>query len=119
MVFFAAGPPQGKSSPSGVSSMCSASVCEDYACHVARVLRTARAEPVQVTQVSSFDLTMAMVLAGLALGLAGTSQIAASREPGIVARQLAGGQPPLTTYLLHLDRLPSHTLGRFIERARR
>lgn len=99
--------------------MCSASVCEGYARHVARVLRTARTEPVQVTQVSSFDLTMAMVSAGLALGLAGTSQIAASREPGIVARQLAGGQPPLTTYLLHLDRLPSHTLGRFIERARK
>jgi hypothetical protein len=64
-----------------------------------------------------FDLMMALVSAGFALGLAGASQIAASRERGVVARPLAKRSPVLTTYLLHLDREPSETLARFIERA--
>ena len=50
------------------------------------------------------------------LGLAGASQIAASREQGVVARPLAGRSPVLTTYLLRLDHEPSETLARFIER---
>ncbi|CAM3843004.1 DNA-binding transcriptional LysR family regulator [Kerstersia gyiorum] len=99
--------------------MCDPVACEGYARQVARVLRTVDVEPLTAEQVTSFDLMMTLVSAGFALGLAGASQIAASREPGVVARQLAGAQPPLTTYLLHLDRVPSHTLVRFIERARR
>jgi hypothetical protein len=51
-----------------------------------------------------------------ALGLAGASQIAASREQGVVARLLAGRSPVLTTYLLRPGREPSETLARFIER---
>jgi len=57
-----------------------------------------------------------LVSAGFALGLAGASQIAASREPGVVARPLAGRSPMLTTYLLRSDNEPSDALARFIER---
>ena len=59
---------------------------------------------------------MTLVSAGFALGLAGAAHIAASREPGVVARPLASRVPPLTTYLLRLDGDPSDELTRFIER---
>lgn len=59
---------------------------------------------------------MTLVSAGFALGLAGASQIIASRESGVVARPLAGRPPVLTTYLLCLNAEPSQTLSRFIER---
>jgi hypothetical protein len=48
--------------------------------------------------------------------LAGASQIAASREQGVVARPLAGRSPVLTAYLLRPGREPSETLARFIKR---
>ncbi len=96
--------------------MCDPLVCEGHARQVARVLRAVDAEPLVAEQVTSFDLMMALVSAGFALGLAGASQIAASRESGIVARPLAGRSPMLTTYLLRLDGEPSETLARFIER---
>src|SRR3546814_2551131 len=57
-----------------------------------------------------------MVAAGFALGLAGASQIAASREQGVIARPLAGRTPMLTTYLLRRGNEPSEVLARFIER---
>lgn len=59
---------------------------------------------------------MAMVAAGLALGLAGAPQIAASREQGVVARPLAGRTAKLSTYLLRQDNELSGVLARFIER---
>jgi len=59
---------------------------------------------------------MTLVSAGLALGLAGAAHIASSREPGVVARPLAGRPPMLTTYLLRRDAEPSQMLARFIER---
>jgi DNA-binding transcriptional LysR family regulator len=96
--------------------MCDPQVCEGYARQVARLLRAVDREPLVAEQVASFDLMMALVSAGFALGLAGASQIAASREQGVVARPLAGRSPVLTTYLLRLDRDPSETLARFIER---
>jgi len=96
--------------------MCDPVVCEGHARQIDRVLRTVNAEPLVAEQVISFDLMRALVSAGFALGLAGTSQIAASREPGIVARPLAGRSPMLTTYLLRLDGEPFETLSRFIER---
>jgi DNA-binding transcriptional LysR family regulator len=52
----------------------------------------------------------------LGLGLAGEAHIASSREPGVVARRLAGKPPMLTTYLLRRDAEPSEMLARFIER---
>lgn len=96
--------------------MCDPLVCEGHARQIARVLRAVDVEPLVAEQVTSFDLMMALVSAGFALGLAGASQIAASREPGVVARPLAGRSPVLTTYLLRLDGEPSATLARFCDR---
>lgn len=91
-------------------------VCEGYARKIERVLRQVDQEPLIAERVASTDLMMALVSAGFALGLAGASQIAVSRESGVVARPLAGRSPMLTTYLLRLDSEPSETLARFIER---
>ncbi|NYT83860.1 LysR family substrate-binding domain-containing protein [Alcaligenaceae bacterium] len=96
--------------------MCDPVVCEGHARQIARVLRAVDAEPLVAEQVASLDLMMALVSAGFALGLSGASQIAASREPGIVARPLAGRSPMLITYLLRLDGDPFETLSRFIQR---
>lgn len=96
--------------------MCDPTVYEGHARQVARVLRAVDIEPLVAEQVTSFDLMMALVSAGFALGLAGTSQIATNRESGVVARSLAGRSPMLTTYLLRLDCDPFETLSRFIER---
>ncbi|WP_322084444.1 LysR family transcriptional regulator [Burkholderia sp. BCC1972] len=90
--------------------------CEGYARQIERVLRRIDQEPMIAERVASVDLMMALVAAGFALGLAGASQIAACREPDVVARPLAGRTPMLTTYLLRLDCDPSETLARFIER---
>ncbi|KVG12301.1 MULTISPECIES: LysR family transcriptional regulator [pseudomallei group] len=90
--------------------------CEGFARQVDRILRRVDREPIVAEWVASIDLMMALVSAGFALGLAGTSQIVASREPGIVARPLAGRAPMLTTYLLRSDNEPSQVLARFIER---
>lgn len=90
--------------------------CEGYARQIERVLRRVDREPLIAERVASCDLMMAMVAAGFALGLAGASQIAASREQGVVARPLAGRTPMLTTYLLRPYEEPSEVLARFIER---
>ncbi len=90
--------------------------CEGHARQVDRALRQVEQEPLIAERVRSIDLMMALVSAGFALGLAGASQISASREPGVVARPLAGRAPMLTTYLLRLDGDTSHSLARFIER---
>ncbi|AFU46888.1 MULTISPECIES: LysR family transcriptional regulator [Burkholderiales] len=91
-------------------------VCEGHSRHVERVLRRLDMEPLVAERVASCDLMMVLVSAGYALGLAGASHIAASRESGVVARPLASRVPPLTTYLLHLEGDPSDELARFIER---
>ena len=96
--------------------LCDPQVCEGHAKHVERVLRRADMEPLIAERVATCDLMMALVSAGFALGLAGAAHIAASREPGVVARPLASRGPPLTTYLLRLDGDPSDELTRFIER---
>ncbi len=96
--------------------LCDPQVCEGHAKHVERVLRHTEMEPLIAERVASCDLMMALVSAGFALGLAGAAHIAASREPGVVARPLAQRVPPLTTYLLHLDGDLSDELARFIER---
>ncbi len=89
---------------------------EGHARQIDRVLRRAEQEPLIAERVASIDLMMALVSAGFALGLAGASQIAASREPGVVARPLEVRSPVLTTYLLRLDGEPSEALVRFVER---
>lgn len=96
--------------------LCDPLACEGCARQIDRVLRRADMEPLIAERTSSFDLMMALVSAGFALGLAGASHIAASREQGVIARPLAGRSPPLTTYLLRLDDEPPETLARFIER---
>ena len=83
---------------------------------VERVLRRVEQEPLIAERVASCDLMMALVSAGFALGLAGAPHIASSREPGVVARPLAGRSPMLTTYLLHREAETSGVLVRFIER---
>ncbi|CUI47911.1 Ben and cat operon transcriptional regulator [Achromobacter xylosoxidans] len=90
--------------------------CEGYARQIERVLRRVDQEPLIAERVASIDLMMALVAAGFALGFTGASQIAASREPDVVARPLAGRTPMLTTYLLRLDNEASQALARFIER---
>ncbi|WP_372360683.1 LysR family transcriptional regulator [Xanthomonas sp. NCPPB 1325] len=89
---------------------------EGHVRQVERVLCRANQEPLIAERVASFDLMMTLVSAGIALGLAGASQIAASREPSVVARPLAGGSHKLTTYLLRVGNEPSDALARFIER---
>jgi len=75
--------------------------CEGCAKHIERVLRRTDTEPLIAERVVSCDLMMALVSAGFALGLAGESHIATSREPDVVARPLAVRVSPLTTYILH------------------
>lgn len=90
--------------------------CEGHARQVDRILRQQVQEPLIAQRVATFDLMMALVSAGLALGLAGAAHIASSREPNVVGRPLAGTPPMLTTYLLRRDGEPSQALARFIER---
>ena len=90
--------------------------CEGYSRQIERVLRKVDQEPLIADRGASVDWRLVLVAAGFALGLAGASQIAASREPGVVARSLAGRTPVITTYLLHRDNEPSEKLARFIER---
>ncbi|AVX92175.1 MULTISPECIES: LysR substrate-binding domain-containing protein [Pseudomonas aeruginosa group] len=91
-------------------------VCEGHARQVERFLRKLEPEPLIAQRVATFDVMMTLVSAGLALGLAGAAHIASSREPGVIARRLAGTPPMLTTYLLRRAEEPSEMLARFIER---
>ncbi|ERV70160.1 LysR substrate-binding domain-containing protein [Pseudomonas aeruginosa] len=97
--------------------LCDPQVCEGHARQVERFLRQDEVEPLIAEQVGSCDLMMALVAAGIALGLTGASIIAASRESGVVGRPMEGRPPILTTYLLHSTRTPTAMLSRFIERA--
>lgn len=96
--------------------LCDPQACEGRARQIDRVLRRVEQEPMIVERVASCDLMMALVSAGFALGLAGASHIAASRESGVVARPLSGRPPMLTTYLLRREEEISEVLARFIER---
>ncbi|EYS92668.1 D-alanyl-D-alanine endopeptidase [Cupriavidus sp. SK-4] len=97
--------------------LCDPQACEGHARLVDRLLRCVDQEPLVVDRVSSFELMMTLVSAGLALGLTGASHALANRGAGVVARPLAGQVPLVTTYLLRRDTEPSVTLTRFIERA--
>lgn len=96
--------------------LCDPEICEGHARQVDRVLRQMEQEPLIAQHASTFDLMMAVVSSGLALGLASGSHIASSREHGVVARPLAGRAPLLTTYILRPDAEPTQALARFIER---
>lgn len=96
--------------------LCDAVACEGHARQVERVLRRVDIEPLIAERVTSSDLMMVLVSAGLALGLTGGAHITASREQGVVARPLTGGSPMLTTYLLRPASEPSEILTRFMER---
>lgn len=90
--------------------------CQGHTRQIDRILQK-RDEELQILQrVATFDVMMALVSAGLAVGLAGAAHIASSREPGVIARQLAGTPPMLTTYLLRRDVEPPPMLARFIQR---
>lgn len=89
--------------------------CEGYCSQIERILRVVDHEPLAAGHAKSFDLVMALVAAGFALVLVSATEIATSREPGIVARTLAGCSPVRTTYLLRLDAEPSENLERFVE----
>lgn len=97
-------------------ALCDVQACEGHARQIDRALRQSNLEPLIAERVASFELMMTLVSAGFALGLAGASQIAASLEPGVVARPLAGRSHRLTTYMLRVDNEPSDALARFIER---
>lgn len=96
--------------------LCDPQACEGYAQQMERVLRCAEMEPLIAERLTSFDLMMALVSAGFALGLAGASHIESSREPGVVARPLAGRSPMITTYLLRREAETSEVIFRFIDR---
>ncbi len=98
--------------------LCDPLVCEGHARQVDRILRRSDIEPLIAERVASCDLMMALVSAGFALGLTGAPHIAASREPGVVARPLAGRSPVLITYVLHRESENSEVLSRFIERVK-
>jgi len=91
-------------------------ICEGHARQVDRFLRKHEQEPLIAQRVATFDVMRTLVSAGLALGLASEAHIASSREPGVVARPLAGKPPILTTYLLRRDAEPSEMLARFLKR---
>ncbi|EPH3308013.1 MULTISPECIES: LysR family transcriptional regulator [Gammaproteobacteria] len=97
-------------------ALCDLQAYEGHARQIDRALRQSSLEPLVAERVASFELMMTLVSAGFALGLAGASQIASSREPSVVARPLAGRSHMLTTYLLRIDSEPSDALTRFIER---
>lgn len=90
--------------------------CEGYVRQIERVLRRVDMEPLVAERVVSFNLMMTLVSAGFALGLVGAAHITASREPGVVARPLAGRSPMLTTYLLRPAGEPLEMVTRFIDR---
>jgi len=92
------------------------SLYEGYNSQIERLLRAKDVEPLVSDRVLSFNLMMALVSAGFALALVGASQLAATREPGIVGRPLAGRTPTLTTYLLRREADASEALTRFIDR---
>ena len=96
--------------------LCDPLACEGHARQVERVLRRSDMEPLIAERVASCDLMMALVSAGFALGLTSAPHIAAGREPGVVARPLAGRSPVLTTYVLHREGESLEVLSRFIER---
>ena len=90
--------------------------CQGHTRQIDRILQKRDEELLIVQRVATFDVMMALVSAGLAMGLAGAAHIASSREPGVLARPLAGTPLMLTTYLLRRDAEPSPMLARFIER---
>ncbi|MEN5267252.1 LysR family transcriptional regulator [Stenotrophomonas sp. TWI587] len=96
--------------------LCDPHVYEGHARHVERVLRQAATEPMVAERVASCDLMMVLVSAGMALGLTSKAHITSSREPGVVARPLAGRAHMITTYLLRPEGEPLETLARFIQR---
>lgn len=96
--------------------LCDSRTYEGHAMQVERILQRTGMEPLVAERVASIDLMIALVSAGLALGLAGASYIAPSRA-GVVMRPLAAPAPMLTTYLLRPDKAPSEPLARFIARA--
>lgn len=65
-------------------------ICEGHARQVERILRKHEQEPLIVQHVSTFDLMMTLVSAGLALGLAGAAHISSSRELGVCGSTLGG-----------------------------
>jgi DNA-binding transcriptional LysR family regulator len=93
-------------------------LCEGFVRQVDRILRQADREPLVAERVTSSELMLTLVSAGLALGLAGASQIAACPASSVVARPLACRSPMLTTYMLHLGGHLSETMSRFIDRVR-
>jgi len=96
--------------------LCDPHACGGHAKYIDRVLRRADMEPLIVERVASFELMMALVSAGFALGLVGASHFSMSNDQSVVARPLAPRLPPLMTYLLRPEGEPSDVLMRFIER---
>lgn len=94
--------------------MCNPQLCEGYGGQIARGLRAVDPEPLVAEEVTSLDLMLALMAAGYALALVGSSQVAACRNADVVGRPLAGRSPMLTTYLLRRDAEPSEALSRFI-----
>ncbi|MEG8063806.1 LysR family transcriptional regulator [Xanthomonas hortorum pv. gardneri] len=96
--------------------LCDPQACEGHARQVDRVLRRVDMEPLVAERVASCDLMMALVSAGIDLGLTGCAHMLASPEPGVVARPLMGRSTLLTTYLLRPEGGPSEMVARFIDR---
>lgn len=95
--------------------LCDPQLCEGHARQVDRVLRQSDREPLIAERVASFELMMVVVSAGFALGLVPGPRMEACREPGVVARGLAG-RPVVTTYLLYPPKESTGVVTRFIER---
>jgi len=89
--------------------------CAGFCKQIDRLLRKVPVEPQEAERVRSINLMLTLVAAGLAVGLAGASQIAGNRELNIVTRPLA--QPAmLTTWLLRPAHDTRENVTRFVER---
>nr|WP_276562057.1 LysR substrate-binding domain-containing protein [Alcaligenes phenolicus] len=96
--------------------LCDPQVCEGHTRQIDRVLRRSNLDPLIAERVSSFDLMMALISAGFALGLVTEPYMTISRESGVVVRPLEGRSPMLTTYLLRREDETSEVISRFISR---
>src|SRR3546814_18320892 len=82
--------------------LCDPQACEGHAKYIDRVLRHADMEQLVVERVASYDMRMALVSAGFALGLIAASHFSMSHDMSVVTHKLAFRfPPPLNNFLQH------------------
>ncbi len=97
--------------------LCDPEICEGCSQQLARVLRMVDRDPIVAEKVSSHEMMVTLVAAGLGLGFSTDAHVSASNHPEVVTRALAGQTPVLTTYLVRRIEEPGEPLQRFMDRA--